>query len=497
MKKKTLVSAVLAATIMGTTSVSLAAENMFSDVPLDHWAYDAIAKLAEDGIIEGYGDTGFGGDKAITRYEMAQLVAKAQANQENARAVDKAAIEKLQQEFDSELKGEVQNLRKDVDDLKSRMSWYGDARVRYLFNKKMNGHDNDNGGRRTQFEERVRLGFWAQIDDNLSVDGRMKLENTVDEDDGWGQARQNYNQYSTADSTYRNQGKFGIDRLSLTWDKGDTKYRIGRNETSLGQGLLWWENPIDGVEVEHKFGDKVTAKVGYGDTAAGGWYQSNLWTLYGDVKVQTSPATSITLAALHNVTNLSHYGESTWTERTPVKTWCNAHGMYDLCKWGGVIDVDKTGNSWQDSGYKMNQVALGFNTQLAPKWNWTVEGVTNNVAGMNGEAVNKHGVWSRLKYGNLEWGKANTWHVYGEYFALGNASMDTIGWGHHLNIQGGNASPTSWGDGARGWGIGVGYQIARNTNLELTYYMLKPYDKAAAAFDNYQNVGYAALSYSF
>ena len=183
MKKKTLVSAVLAATIMGTTSVSLAAENMFSDVPLDHWAYDAIAKLAEDGIIEGYGDTGFGGDKAITRYEMAQLVAKAQANQENARAVDKAAIEKLQQEFDSELKGEVQNLRKDVDDLKGRMGWYGDARVRYYLNKKMNGTSDNAGGRRTQFQERVRLGFWFQIDDNLTVDGRLKLENTVDEDD--------------------------------------------------------------------------------------------------------------------------------------------------------------------------------------------------------------------------------------------------------------------------------------------------------------------------
>ncbi len=499
MKKKTLVSAVLAATIMGTTSVSLAAENMFSDVPLDHWAYDAIAKLAEDGIIEGYGDTGFGGDKAITRYEMAQLVAKAQANQENARAVDKAAIEKLQQEFDSELKGEVQNLRKDVDELKGRMSWYGDARVRYLFNKKMNGTSDNAGGRRTQFEERVRLGFWAQIDDNLSVDGRMKLENTVDEDDGWGQARQNYNQYSTADSTYRNQGKFGIDRLSLTWNRGDTKYRIGRNETSLGQGLLWWENPIDGVEVEHKFGDKVTAKVGYGDTAAGGWYQSNLWTLYGDVKVQTSPATSITLSALHNVTNLQYAKSVTnsWEVKKDVYTWNPATGRND--RWAGEVYIpqSETKEIFSDSNYKMNQIALGFNTQLAPKWNWTVEGVTNNVAGMNGEAVNKHGVWSRLKYGNLEWGKANTWHVYGEYFALGNASMDTIGWGHHLNIQGGNATATSWGDGARGWGIGVGYQIARNTNLELTYYMLKPYDKAAAAFDNYQNVGYAALSYSF
>ena len=66
-----------------------------------------------------------------------------------------------------------------------------------------------------------------------------------------------------------------------------------------------------------------------------------------------------------------------------------------------------------------------------------------------------------------------------------------------MNIQGGNASSTSWGDGARGWGLGVGYQLARNTNLELTWYMLKPYDKAAASFDKYDNVGYAALSYSF
>lgn len=474
MKKKTLVSAVLAATIMGTTSVSLAAENMFSDVPLDHWAYDAIAKLSEDGIIEGYGDTGFGGDKAITRYEMAQLVAKAQANQENARAVDKAAIEKLQQEFDSELKGEVQNLRKDVDELKGRMSWYGDARVRYLFNKKMNGTSDNAGGRRTQFEERVRLGFWAQIDDNLSVDGRMKLENTVDEDDGWGQARENFNQYRSADATYRNQGKFGIDRMSLVWNKGDTKYRIGRNEVSLGQGLLWWENPIDGVEAEHKFSDKVTAKVGYGDTAAGGWYNSNLWTIYGDVKVQTSPATAITLSALHNTTNL----EKTWADHD-------------------------TAGYWGQSGYKMNQVALGLNTQLAPKWNLIVEGVTNNVDKMEDDThgINKNGLWTRVTYGNLVWNQANTWHVYGEYFALGNASMDSIGWGHHLNIQGGNAIATttkdSWGAGARGWGIGVGYQLARNTNLELTYYMLKPYDEAAAGFEKYQNVGYAALSYSF
>ena len=195
-----------------------------------------------------------------------------------------------------------------------------------------------------------------------------------------------------------------------------------------------------------------------------------MWTIYGDVKVQTSPATAITLSALHNTTNL----EKIWTN--------NGDAGY-----------------WGQSGYKMNQVALGLNTQLAPKWNLIVEGVTNNVDKMEKDThgINKNGLWTRVTYGNLVWNKANTWHVYGEYFALGNASMDSIGWGHHLNIQGGNADQESWGHGARGWGIGVGYQLARNTNLELTYYMLKPYDEAAAGFEKYQNVGYAALSYSF
>lgn len=188
MKKKTLVSAVLSATIMGTASVTMAAENMFSDVPLDHWAYDAVNKLAEDGIIDGYGDTNFGGDKPITRYEMAQLVEKAMQNQENARAVDKAAIEKLQKEFDSELKGEVQSLRKDVDDLKGRMGWYGDARIRYFTNKDQKLTDNYawRNGKGATFEQRLRLGFWANPAENLTVDGRLKVENTTGKTDGWG-----------------------------------------------------------------------------------------------------------------------------------------------------------------------------------------------------------------------------------------------------------------------------------------------------------------------
>ena len=69
--KKTVVSALATALVVGAASTTFAAANPFSDVPTDHWAYDAVAQLAKDGVVDGYGDTSFRGDKAITRYEMA------------------------------------------------------------------------------------------------------------------------------------------------------------------------------------------------------------------------------------------------------------------------------------------------------------------------------------------------------------------------------------------------------------------------------------------
>ena len=456
MKKKTLVSAVLAATIMGTASVSLAAENMFSDVPLDHWAYDAIAKLAEDGIIEGYGDTGFGGDKAITRYEMAQLVAKAQANQENARAVDKAAIEKLQKEFESELQGEVQSLRKDVDDLKGRMGWYGDARVRFFANKKQAGNNSEGASSRSQFEKRLRLGFWASPAENLTVDGRLKYEDESWKHGEWGGDNQNLNSWN---NSYNNQNSLRLDKLSLNWEHAGTKASVGRTEVKLGQGLIWWENQVDGAYVQQQFGPKVSAMAGFGDISAEGWQDTNINAQFANVAVQTSPATQITLANMRTLSNaqkVSNYNTSDWKE------------------------------------YKLNQYAIGVNTQIAPKWNIIAEAVTNNVGTV--ENTNKNGVWTRVTYGKQDWGKANTWQAYGEYFSLGGVAVDSSYWGHRLNIAGGDGFG---GNGARGFGFGYSHMLAANTNLEVTWYRLKPYDERKAGFSKYDDVAYAALCYSF
>ena len=79
MSKKTLVSAITAALVVGAASTTFAAANPFSDVPADSWAYDAVSTLAADGVIDGYPDGTYQGQNTMTRYEMAQIVARAMA----------------------------------------------------------------------------------------------------------------------------------------------------------------------------------------------------------------------------------------------------------------------------------------------------------------------------------------------------------------------------------------------------------------------------------
>ena len=100
---KTMIKTALITAILTSISAgAFAAANPFSDVPRSSWAYDAVETLAKDGVISGYGDDTFQGDRAITRYEMAQMTAKAMAK-EQVSAKDQATIEKLSAEFADEL----------------------------------------------------------------------------------------------------------------------------------------------------------------------------------------------------------------------------------------------------------------------------------------------------------------------------------------------------------------------------------------------------------
>jgi hypothetical protein len=168
--KKQLVASLAAAMVLGIAGTSFAAANPFVDVPAKHWSYDAVTKLASAGIVDGYGDGTFKGDKTISRYEMAQIVAKAMAHSDKATAEQKASIDKLSVEFASELEGlnvRVTKLEKNSSTVKIT----GNARIRY------NNWDNNNNTGSNDWKLRTRLNLSGNINDQWTYGGRLEATN--------------------------------------------------------------------------------------------------------------------------------------------------------------------------------------------------------------------------------------------------------------------------------------------------------------------------------
>ena len=210
--KKSLVLAMAMA--LGVTASAYAA-NPFSDVPAGHWAYDSVAKLAAAGVVEGYGDATFGGDKLMTRYEMAQIVAKAMAKGAN---VDKLAAE-FADELDT-LGVRVANLEKKADNVKVT----GQVRYRYL--------ESDVDGNGNTLRSRIYVN--GQINDDWSYTGMLQNQQNFDNNAG------------DEDTDFQRayvQGKLG--GLDVT---------AGRYNLFVADGNVY-DTRADGVEVS--YGDKV------------------------------------------------------------------------------------------------------------------------------------------------------------------------------------------------------------------------------------------------
>ncbi|MBD5653830.1 MAG: S-layer homology domain-containing protein, partial [Candidatus Eremiobacteraeota bacterium] len=134
------------ATVVGLTTALLtplvrqaAVATPFSDVPANHWAYQYIQSLAADGIIDGYPDGKFKGDRPLTRYEMAVVVARVIAKlQENeGKAPSKEDLDKLQKLIDA-LKDELDALGVRVTNLEDSLDAL-DKRTKFAQSLSMHG----------------------------------------------------------------------------------------------------------------------------------------------------------------------------------------------------------------------------------------------------------------------------------------------------------------------------------------------------------------------
>ena len=222
--KKSLVLAMAMA--LGVTASAYAA-NPFSDVPAGHWAYDSINKLAAAGVIEGYGDSTFGGDKLMTRYEMAQIVAKAMAKGAN--------VDKLAAEFADELDNlgvRVANLEKKADNVKVT------GELRY--------HYKDDGADINGYATELRSRIWVngQINDDWKYTGMIE------------------NIQNLKDNKGNEDTKF--QRAYVNGKLGGLAVQAGRYHAKWSEGNVY-DNRFDGVQVA--YGKDVKLVAGYGKAA--------------------------------------------------------------------------------------------------------------------------------------------------------------------------------------------------------------------------------------
>ena len=232
-------AAIFAATaVLGVTTAFAA--NPFSDVTPDSWAYQAVSQLANAGIVNGYPDGTFKGQNNITRYEMAQMVAKAMANQDRANAEQQAMINRLADEFSNELNNLGVRVAR-LEDRVGNVKVTGDARLRYK----------DAEHAKSKFDARARVQFNAKVNDRTDAVVRLTSGNFE-----LGNSTTGGNANATIDRAYVNH-KFG-ERVSL---------KAGRFGQVIGGGLAF-DGTFDGAQL-NVGNDKIMAQAAYGYGVSG------------------------------------------------------------------------------------------------------------------------------------------------------------------------------------------------------------------------------------
>lgn len=230
--KKKVVGTLVTLFLTGFVSNSFAAPSAYSDVPKEHWAYQSITKLAQAGIIDGYGNGTFQGSKTMTRYEMATVVANAMTKEEKADATTKAEIEKLKSEFGSEL--DKLGVRMNTVEKKVNKLGNIDFHVwtRYLTDTERNVKT---GNSATNTQIRYALIMKSQLDENAWAFSRIGTTDTTNET--------------------TNSNTISIQQAYVRLKSGDWNFNIGRQGDNpshplnfINTGMLWMSaNNWDGV----------------------------------------------------------------------------------------------------------------------------------------------------------------------------------------------------------------------------------------------------------
>ena len=272
-KKKTALLALAFAALSATAFAADGADS-FSDVPKDHWSYEALDYLAKNGVIEGYTDGTFQGNRTMSRYEMAAITARAmQASNLDIGA--RSVLEKLEKEYGSELATLRAQVEQNTEDIRKnreaieRFKVHGFVRTQYDYDKNTDADTLDRSANRFYMDLRLDMkvnDIWtvkAQSETNRHYNnGHLRGENAMNEN-----AQQTWSGHD---------GNF--QRIWVEAQQDGRWLNLGRAWRGLGFQNVLFGNESDGFQ----FGIPIK---GTNLTASGFWMAStgagNKESLYG------------------------------------------------------------------------------------------------------------------------------------------------------------------------------------------------------------------------
>ncbi|WP_302178396.1 S-layer homology domain-containing protein [Phascolarctobacterium succinatutens] len=448
--KKSLVLAMAMA--LGVTASAYAA-NPFSDVPAGHWAYDSISKLAAAGVIDGYGDGTFGGDKLMTRYEMAQIVAKAMAKG--------ASVERLAAEFADELDNlgvRVANLEKKADNVKVT----GEVRFRYVnqdgamarFKGENDNLDSVVLGNKSNHVADIRSRIWinGMINDDWIYTGML-------------QNVQNLNNNTGDENT-------SFQRAYVDGKLGGMAVRAGRYNLVIADGNIY-DTRADGLELS--YGNKLKLK-GFAGKAT------------DDITVVPFMINDGINTETGDITNGGKYwglaveGElAKGLKATAGYTQFKDMGTGSVAFYNGNFDKTDIDNGIWHAGlsYDMGHFNL---SAMYLKGDLSADKLNDRSDGNINKAIDKYldddGFVIGLSYKGAKAEDAGSWGAWAKYYDQGAQTYVA----HTTDAN------TFGMTGFKGFGVGANYTLAKNIVANVAYYnteskLLKELPSIAADFD--------------
>lgn len=260
------------AALFAATAFNVSAANPFADVDTSSWAYQAVSQLSDQGVVDGYPDGTFKGDKNVSRYELAQIIARLMAKEESLNDSQRTTVQKLSDEY----AGELQSLGVRVKELEKKtgnLSNITEIRVQDI--PRYDNVYKDNKSSHDELSLRVRLNTMANVNDRSTVYSQLETTMSMNGSTPFAPNRQDWSSQKSSDSdktrTGYGDGDFHMNRLWATYHFGpkqDTsKLPFGPSKNLIGIGQFPVKMGVTGYTYDGQF---KGAFISFGDYRQGG-----------------------------------------------------------------------------------------------------------------------------------------------------------------------------------------------------------------------------------